>query len=65
MSKPNTPKQIAQEQLLIAMQIAFLEIKAMNLPKAQKDKIYGMADRQFARVERLFGYEAGYFSRLR
>ena len=59
----NTPKQEAQRQILLAAQVAFNQIDDLDMTEKQKAAIFDQADKQFKRIEKMFGYEEGSFGR--
>ena len=63
MSK-QTPKQIAQEHLLTAMQAAFNRIDDdVDLTEKQRAVIHDQADKQMKRIEKMFGFVEGSWGR--
>jgi|GEM_PF-6511431 len=64
-----TPKQKAQEELLMSMQIAFVRLMdggsadIDGMTEREKELLWEHMDKQMARVEKLFGYEPHSFQR--
>lgn len=64
-----TPKHKAQEELLHAMQIAFVRLMdgdsedISNLTDREKDLLWDQMNKQMGRVEKLFGFVPGSFQR--
>lgn len=62
-----TPKAYAQKELIQAMQIAFVrhmdEHSTGGMTKREKQIVWDQMDTQMSRVEKLFGYNPGSWSR--
>lgn len=56
-------KQLAQENLLSAMQVAFDRLDGEEMSAAQKADMRKAMSKQMARVEKLFGFEPNAFAR--
>jgi hypothetical protein len=56
-------KQLAQENLLSAMQVAFARLEDEGLSAEQTESMQKAMSQQMARVEKLFGFEPGAFAR--
>lgn len=56
-------KQVAQDQLMNAMQVAFSYVHDNEEEGIERDILIAEMDKQMSRVEKLFGYEPGSFTR--
>lgn len=56
-------KQLAQEMLMSAMQCAFSQLEGDDVPEERKVTLGIAMSKQMERVEKVFGYKPGSWSR--